>query len=423
MAGDADVTLAQLRDWAGEAVFKRGQDYELRGRVRELAATAEGGLVAWVQGSERYATRVFLHADQLASDCTCPYGSICKHAVAVALAYLARSEQAQPLPVVPASDPRLVLLERQAAAATALGTVTVDLAAQGGAAATRKPTLAAFLATYTQAELVALLIELAQRIPEVRDALAVRQMLANDNADQLEAEVLKRIIAATAEPGWRNHWDADGYTPDYGPVIDGLKLLLERGHADAVVRLGEHLLEAGISQVEQSDDEGETAAEVSACLAVVFQALTASSLEPDEQLTWAIDALLRDPYDLCDGAQAVLELPYPPVAWSMVADDLLSRLAGVPLAAGDFSREYRRGQVTDFAILALEAAGRDEEIIPLCEREAEAGSGYQRLVERLLAAGRGAEAEQWARTGIAATAGQYPGIASALRELLCAAAR
>ena len=419
MASDAEVALAQLRDWAGEAVFKRGQDYELRGRVRELAATAEGELVAWVQGSERYATRVFLHADQFVSDCTCPYGSICKHAVAVALAYLARSEQAQPLPVVPASDQRLVLLERQAAAAKALATLTGDPAAREGAAATRKPTLAAFLATYSQAELVALLIELAQRIPEVRDALAVRQMLANDNADQLEAEVLKRIIAATAEPGWRNHWDADGYTPDYGPVIDGLKLLLERGHADAVVRLGEHLLEAGISQVEQSDDEGETAAEVSACVAVVFQALPASSLEPDEQLTWAIDALLRDPYDLCDGALAVLELPYPPVAWSMVADDLLSRLAAVPLAAGDFSREYRRGQLADFAILALEAAGRDEEIIPLCVREAEAGSGYQRVVQRLLAAGRGAEAEEWARTGIAATVRQYPGIASALRELLC----
>ena len=419
MASDAYVTLAQLRAWAGEAVFKRGQDYELRGRVRELSATSEGGLVAWVQGSERYATWVFLRADQLVSDCTCPYGSICKHAVAVALAYLSRSEQAKPLPVVPASDPRLVLLERQAAAATALAMLTVDPAAQEGAEATREPALEAFLAAYTRAELVALLMELAQRFPEVRDALAVRQMLANDNADQLEAEVLGRIIAATAEPGWRNHWDGDGYAPDYGPALDGLKLLLDRGHADAVVRLGEHLLEAGINQVEQSHDEGETAADLSTCLSVVFQALPASSLEPDEQLTWAIDALLRDPYDLCDGAEAVLDLPYPPVAWSMVADDLLSRLASLPLAAADFSREYRRRQVTDFAILALEAAGRDEEIIPLCEREAEAGSGYQRVVERLLAAGRRAEAEQWARTGIAATARQYPGIASALREVLC----
>jgi uncharacterized Zn finger protein len=415
---DATTALSRLRAWAGEAVFKRGQDYELRGRVRELAATAEGGLVAWVQGSVRYATRVILRADQLTSDCTCPYGGTCKHAVAVALAYLNRPEQAPPLPVAAPHDPRLALLEQTAAAAAELLVPAAAPAAQPGAGAAQEPTLQAFLVTHTQAELVALLIELAQRFPEVREALAVRQMLASDDAGQLEAEVLGRIIAATAEPGWRNRWDGDGHKPDYAPVYDGLKLLLDQGHADAVVRLGEHLLEAGISQVEQSHDDGETAIAVASCLSVVFRALPASSLEPDEQISWAIDALLRDPYDLCHGARDVLEQPYPPAAWSMVADGLLSRLASLPAGAGDFSREYRRRQVADFAILALEEAGRDAEIIPLCEREAEGGSGYQRVVERLLAAGRRAEAEQWARTGIAATARQYPGIASALREML-----
>src|SRR5204863_3362239 len=96
-ASDARITLAQLRSWAGERVFKRGQDYELRGRVRELAATEAGVLVAWVQGGERYATRVTLLTEGLASDCTCPYGGACKHAVAVALAFLNRPDEAPPL--------------------------------------------------------------------------------------------------------------------------------------------------------------------------------------------------------------------------------------------------------------------------------------------------------------------------------------
>jgi uncharacterized Zn finger protein len=253
----------------------------------------------------------------------------------------------------------------------------------------------------------------------VRDALAARQMLTNDNPDQLEAEVLEQISAATAERGWHDSWDDEGYAPDYGPVIDGLKRLLEQGHADAVVRLGKHLLEAGISQVEQSHDDGETALDVAACLSLVFEALPTSSLAPHEQINWTINALLRDPYDLCHGALEVLEQPYPSEAWSTVADELLSQLNELPVGAGDFSREYRRRQVTDFAILALEEAGRGDEIIPLCEREAQVGSGYQRLVERLLAAGRRTEAEQWARTGIAATIRQSPGIASALHEVLC----
>jgi len=84
-----------------------------------------------------------------------------------------------------------------------------------------------------------------------------------------------------------------------------------------------------------------------------------------------------------------------------------------------FAHSYRRRQLADFAILALEEAGRDDEIIPLCEREAEQSGSYERLVERLLAAGRSAEAEHWARKGIVATERQYPGIASQLREVIC----
>lgn len=235
--GDPRIALSQLRAWAGEAVFKRGQDYELRGRVRELAATAEGGLVAWVQGSERYATRVTLRADELASNCSCPYGGTCKHAIAVALAYLNRPEHVRSLPVVPASDPRLVLLEAQAAAAAVLAAQPAVLVAQPGAGPAPEPALQAFLAAHTQAELVALLLDLAQRFPEVHDALAVRRMLTNDDADQLEAEILGRIIDASAAPVWRDRWDDEEDAPDYGPVYDGLKRLLDQGHADAVVRL------------------------------------------------------------------------------------------------------------------------------------------------------------------------------------------
>jgi hypothetical protein len=111
------VAVQTIRAWAGETIFKRGQDYQLRGRVRELAATSSGGLPAWVQGSTRYATSVTLGKDDLTSRCTCPYGGACKHAVAVVLAYLDRPDQAPPLPVAAPNDPRLVLLEQQAVAA------------------------------------------------------------------------------------------------------------------------------------------------------------------------------------------------------------------------------------------------------------------------------------------------------------------
>jgi uncharacterized Zn finger protein len=409
------VAVQTIRAWAGETIFKRGQDYQLRGRVRELATTSSGELLAWVQGSSRYATRVVLDRERLSADCTCPYGGVCKHAVAVALAYLDRPDQAPPLPVASANDPRIVLLDRKAAAA-AIASAPPSMPEPRG-----DPALTTFLSALSHQELVALMLEMALRFPELRDALAVRQMLASDDADQLEAEVLGRIIAAGAAPGWGDRWDDEADLPDYSPVYDGLKLLLDRGHADAVVRLGEELLETGISQVEQTHDDGETASEVSACLSLVFQALPRSSLTPHEQLHWALNAMLRDPYDLCHGAREVLEQPYPPEAWSVVADDLLARLDDVPVATerDSYAHNYRRRQLADFAILALEEAGRDDEIVPLCEREAEQSSSYERLVERLLAAGRSAEAERWARKGIVATERQYPGIASQLREVIC----
>ena len=51
------------------------------------------------------------------------------------------------------------------------------------------------------------------------------------------------------------------------PGLDGLRLLLARGQADAVVQLGEELIKAGISQVEQTHDEdGRMASALAPCL-------------------------------------------------------------------------------------------------------------------------------------------------------------
>lgn len=414
MAVTTILTAQTIRAWAGETIFKRGQAYELRGRVCELAATPGGGLVAWVQGSERYATNVSLSGERLSSNCTCPYAGTCKHAVAVALAYLNRSDT-NPLPVVAPTDPRLTLLERMAAAAA-----TTIAAAASAPVASGEPALRAFLQALPQPKLVELVLTLAERLPELRDALDVQRMLATDDADALEDDVRKRIWAASTVSDWEDDRGRGGNLPDYDPVYDGLKLLLDQGHSNAVVRLGEELLEAGIDQIEQIHDEGETSSAIAACLEVVFEALPHSSLAPHERLEWTFDALLRDQYDLCQGADEVLHLPYPPEAWSIAADTLLEQLDEMPTkdSSGNVPRDYQRRRLTDFALLALKSAGRDDEIIPLCEREATANSGYQRLAEQLLLAGRSAEAEQWARTGVAATERQYPGIAQQLREVV-----
>ncbi|MFB0508339.1 MAG: hypothetical protein ACETWT_16570 [Thermodesulfobacteriota bacterium] len=176
----------------------------------------------------------------------------------------------------------------------------------------------------------------------------------------------------------------------------------------------------GKSQAEMSHDEGETAAEISSCLDVVFQALPQSSLPPAEQILWAVDAQLEDERELCYGAKFFWEREQTTEAWNVVAEKLLERLNHFEWAEGEdsFSRDYRRDRLSDWVIRALENAGRHEEIIPLCEREAEKTGSYIRLVNFLSKAKRWEEAERWIHKGIKATQSRWPGIASVMRTAL-----
>ena len=199
-----------------------------------------------------------------------------------------------------------------------------------------------------------------------------------------------------------------------------LEMLLSQGHADEVIGLGKRLLEAGTSQVEQSDDEGETQDEIASCMDIVFEALSQTSLSPAEQMLWAVEADLADEYDLTAGSDIFWEQKYQPADWSILADILLERLKNrVSDKGGDqFTRNYRRDSLTDWTIKALENAGRQEEIIPLLEQEAVGTGSYVRLVNRLIQAGHQEEAEQWIQRGIKATQQSSPGIASQLRGIL-----
>jgi len=83
-----------------------------------------------------------------------------------------------------------------------------------------------------------------------------------------------------------------------------------------------------------------------------------------------------------------------------------------------FSRKYQHERIADWLIRALENAGRNDEIIAVCEREARVSGSYERLVQRLIAMKRYDEAERWAAEGIEKTVARLPGIASNLEKLL-----
>ncbi|MBA3946096.1 MAG: SWIM zinc finger domain-containing protein [Herpetosiphonaceae bacterium] len=413
MALFKQLTWSEIEEWAGTTVAARGSSYQRSHRVTGLALTSTGEVIAWVQGTRRYATLIDINEDGLIADCSCPYAGICKHAVAVLLDYREHLKQQRELSTVSSADLRMHLLANSADESwdpeddklVILHTETPQRL---------------FLEAQTKAQLIEIIEDLTKHFPNIRAALENRRTLTTGDAEQLMQDAHKLIATISIEPVWRNKWDDAGSTPDYEPVRERLELLLHQGYADEVVSLGETLLQAGIAQVEQSHDEGETSWQVSACMDVVFRAVAESSLESAEQILWVIDALLRDEYDLCEGGGTVLEQPYPAKDWSIVADLLVQRLRDLPSSASheDFSQVYARDKLSTWAITALQEAEREDEIIPLAEREAASDGAYVRLVKLLINAGRTGEAEQWIAKGIVVLGSRQLGTVSQLRDTL-----
>ena len=415
-----------LEQWAGRRILSRGQDYQRSRRVKELVQTQTGALVAWVYGGQKYATEVDFEDGDLISVCTCPYGDNCKHAVAVVLEYLDHLKKNREVPQTTGQDQRLALLQgfadeedREVDDEEREGADTIHLVSPGSGKLI-PPNLKGFLEEQTKEQLITLLKDLSERYPSVREDLQDKQDLSKGSVKRVVSAARKEIHALSSRPGWRNHWNNEGYIPDYSRVKDRLESLFANGRADEVVVLGKELLETGIRQVEMSDDEGETSIEISSCLDIVFLVLPQSSLSAVDQMLWVIDAELKDNYDVCYGSESFWENEQKASDWSVVADKLIQRLNEFKSARDEdnFSTDYQRDRLSDWIIQALENAGRHEEIIPICEQEAVKTGSYPRLVDALRKAKRYGEAKQWILRGVRVIGKKWPGIAKQLKDTL-----
>ncbi len=414
------LTWDDLEAWVGSRIVGRGRNYQHSGFVRGLARTSDGGLLAWVDGTETYATRVDFIEDELISDCTCPYWADCKHAVAVVLEYLDHLEKGRRVPKADPNDGRILLLEDDDGDDSPHFYDEIPVYVEDEFPRTElKADLELALNKMTKIQLIELVIELAERFPDVAMELKERHEIAAGNVKNLIKELRREIKRVSSEPGWQNYWDGEGYTPDYSRVHSKLKRLLASGYADEVLELGKELMEAGVRQVEMSDDEGETANEIASCMPEVFTALARSSLSGSDQILWAVEATLSDGYGLFAEAENFFERKFDKLDWSLAADRLLARLKKYKPTGSkkdDTFSAFYRDRITDETIRALEMAGRKDEIIPLCEQEAEKTGSYVRLVKWLRKMRRNEAAEAAIRKGILSVGGRWPGIAADLRN-------
>ena len=408
------LTWNDIEAWAGGKIVSRGQNYQRQGRVSDLAVTSDS-LIAWVDGSARYATRVVLGEDDLPdSICTCPYELNCKHGVAVVIEYLNLVEHNQSIPKAKQDDDRLKLLadkDRDDEPNDAENAMSKDI----------RQDIDGFLKGKTKTQLIDLIIhDLAGQYPEMARDLSDRKQLISGNIKTLVIRLRKEIRDISKEPGWQNYWNREGYTPDYSGIRNKLETLLKAGHTDEVLNLGRELVTTSTRQVEESHDEGETAMEVAGCMPVIVEALDRSSLDTADKLTWALDALLKDQFEVCEAFAEYLHRRHPQTAWQTLADRLLARLHGLKGTKGadDSIRNYERDRLSDWTIHALERADREAEIIPLCIAEAKSTGSYDRLVKQLVVVRRYEDAEKWIKEGIRDIGTKWPGIAAGLRDKL-----
>jgi uncharacterized Zn finger protein len=428
----SELTWEDLEDWAGVKIASRGQDYYRRNLVKDLSLSPNGEILAWVDGSERYATLVDVEDGDLVYTCTCPFDDgVCKHAVAVLLAYLESQNKEQTIPEVDENDPRLLLLEEKDLGQDDFDENEEDEYPENNCFDNNKlnhltftakkgviPKIHSYLEKQTKEQLIQIIEELADTNPAIKLSLEDRCAVDEDRVPGLVKSIRKEIVKLSQTPGWQNHWNGEGFTPDYSRIQNLLTQLLQKGHANEVVELGQELLTTGKELIEMSDDDGETASEIAGCLEIVFKALTASTKPVLEKMLWAIEVQLEDEYGLCEELDGFWEQKFLPEDWEALSEQLQKRLKTFPTIKNldDYSWKYRRDRLSDWLITALQNAGNLDAAITLCEQEAELTGSYPRLVRVLIDSKKYQEAKRWIEKGILAIGDKLPGIVQELRD-------
>jgi uncharacterized Zn finger protein len=211
----SDLTWADLESWAGTKIVSRGTSYQKSGYVRNLAVTRDGSLLTWVRGSENYATKVSLKKGKLSSDCTCPYGGTCKHAVAVVLEYLDQLQKNAKIPLAGEDDERLLLLEDASSTPDddddlPEGDEVYDFSTEDDLQPARAG-VASSIKKKTKKELETMLSGILKDHPELTKELGFAPRASGKKGcDALVKAVTKAIVVTSGKPGWRNYWQHTG---------------------------------------------------------------------------------------------------------------------------------------------------------------------------------------------------------------------
>jgi uncharacterized Zn finger protein len=222
-----NISWDELESTVGPKVFQRGEGYFKSGRVKNLAVTPLG-LIADVEGGDSYISLVSFgktpEDPELSLRCTCPYGSGCKHAVAVILAYVDSIKKNKRVPEVTSSDVRIKRLtegprrddleeERKLSEKTSKSNPSQDIAE--------------FLSKLSKEALIEMVLQLSSSYPEFRQDLLDRSRLSSGRIMEIASSIRKELKSVMSEPAWHSHWSDEGQLADFSRIEKNLFSIFE----------------------------------------------------------------------------------------------------------------------------------------------------------------------------------------------------
>ena len=375
-----NFSARDLKALAGPRSWERGEDYFERGRVRELFED-RGTILAEVVGTRNYTVSLSMEDGELRGECTCPMGDagvFCKHCVAVGLAYLEGEADATSSRTSGGRPPKPV---------ATLEDVREYLAGQDVPA------------------LVEIIIEQVKRDPMLRRALLTKAALARGEGLDI-ATFQDAIDSATDTGGFVDYGAAHDFAEGIDAVVDSIAELLDDGHADAVIELTEHALEAVESAMNEVDDsDGYVGGILDRLQELHHAACVAAKPDPEALAERLFEWQMTSGWGTFDGAAE----SYTDVlgekglaAYRSLVEAEWAELPTLGQEEEEAASRHRRYRITSIMKSLARADGDVEALVAVESRDLSSSFRYLAIAEIYRKARKRNKALEWAERGLKA---------------------
>lgn len=376
---------AALRQTSSDAIFRRGRDYVACGAVEILEEDPlpKPALSATVQGSQTYATEVWIEGDAVHGNCDCPHaqeGWFCKHQVAAALVWRARL-----LSKIPGKKASI--------------------------ARAKRPSLHEFLRGLDAAVLADKLAQLAERDHDMaREFRQWRKTLeVSDEPSELKALITDMLSPGRSFVSWE---DTDKYLRRAEGVLPLIQQTQLRDPKLAAA-LGLHALQQAWKAIEWVDDsDGEVGNLCMDIGAQWAQSMRACGVQPAAFGDVYLQVRLDDPFGCFDEAAVEAAMGQSAMArfrqavatsWREAKDAMLrakaahaDKVAGKKARAAAFdigaTQQWRLTQLERWHLVQLEESGQIDEALAVLREDMSDAHTHLQIVLFLEKHGRMREA-------------------------------